>query len=284
MRKTAISYDFAFGNTPVFGATDYPNGAPIYDRPLSVITYDGSGAKQTEADYGYDGGSLVSGGVSYPLHDTAYSTSMTVRGNATSKSEWVSTTGTSLTWNYTYDDTGQQRTMQDPASNTTTYAYGDDNTYLTQITYPSTNGVAHSVSFSYYLADGQLASSTDQNQKTTSYSYGQNGELLDRLTGISYPGGGSTTYSYSSICGKPATTQIALTGGSNYNETATFDGLCRITETALTSDPAGTDNTDTTCITEWAAFGRSRILIAAGRTQLTACAKPPMTAWAAPPP
>jgi YD repeat-containing protein len=88
-----------------------------------------------------------------------------------------------------------------------------------------------------------LNSATDRNSQTTSYTYS---DSLDRLTSISYPDGGSTGYTYNSICSNPASTTIALSSGNNYTETASMDGICHVTQTAVTSDPQGTDYKATT--------------------------------------
>ncbi|MGD0220659.1 MAG: RHS repeat-associated core domain-containing protein [Acidimicrobiales bacterium] len=243
LRQTKIAYA-AFGDTPLF-----PGGAPISDRPSSVISYDGSGDRLAETDYTYDGGSLAPSGVQTG-HDSSYSTSMDVRGNATSKSEWVNTSGGSLTWDYTYDDTGQQVSMTDPKGNPPTeYSYADDftacgsppgttNAYLTKIM----DAKGFTQSFTYRYCDGQLNSATDRNGQPTSYSYA---DSLNRLTQVSYPDTGQTTYTYSAACGQPSTT-ILLGGSSDYTESATMDGVCHVTRNTITSDPAGDDYTDTT--------------------------------------
>ena len=140
--------------------------------------------------------------------------------------------------------------MSDPKSNATQYSYadafqvcgsapGNTDAYLTKIT----DAKGFTQSFTYRYCDGQLNSSTDRNTQPTSYAYA---DLLNRLTGISYPGTGSSTYGYGSdACGTPSTTSILISGSSYYTETATLDGVCHVTETALTSDPAGADYTDT---------------------------------------
>ena len=123
------------------------------------------------------------------------------------------------------------------------------------ITYPSTNGVAHTGSYTYNPADGQLASATDQNGKVTSYFYGENGDLLDRLTGINYPDCvaqgvcNSTTHSvsntYSNACGQPSSTGFLIQSGSSRTETATLDGVCHVMRKTITSD-SQPDYVDTT--------------------------------------
>ena len=231
-RKTVINYD----NFSSIG---------VFDRPGSVIVYDGSSNRVAETDYNYDATAPSSAGITVGRDPTYNGNTSVARGNATSMSKWVNTSGSSLTWNYTYDDTGQKLSMSDPKTNQTTYSYADQNADLAQITYPAANGLPHAVSFTYNLADGQLATSKDENGQTTNYYYGQNGELLDRLTSIVYPDTGSTTYSYTSICGQPSTTAISLSGNSNYVTTATPDGVCHVTQTAITSD-SQPDYTDTT--------------------------------------
>ncbi len=88
-----------------------------------------------------------------------------------------------------------------------------------------------------------MNSATDRNSQTTSYSYA---DSLSRLTQISYPDTGQTTYTYSSACGQPATTTILMNSSTNYTESATMDGVCHVTDAAVTSDPQGSDYTDTT--------------------------------------
>ena len=245
-RLTSTQYH-SFPDTKI-----YPAGPSIFDRPASVIAYGGGSNRVAETDYSYDG-SAPSGTTGVVSHDyTNYSSSNSNRGNATSMSKWVNTSGNSLTWNYTYDDTGQQLSMSDPKTNPTSYSYTDEfpacgspsqttNAYLTQITDAKT----FTQNFTYRYCDGQLYSAQDWNTQTTTYSYS---DSLNRLTGISYPDTGSTTYGYgsSSVCAQPSSTTILIQSGSNYTETATMDGVCHVTNTSVTSDPQGTDKVDTT--------------------------------------
>jgi RHS repeat-associated protein len=242
-RETVISYH-SFLATPIF-----PAGPSIFDRPASVKVY-GNGSQAAQTTYYYDG-ATPTGTSGLTGHDyTNYSSSYNVRGNATSMSKWVNTSGGSLTWNYAYDDTGQALSMTDPKGNSTGYSYADafpacgppqgsTNAYLTQIT----DAKGFNQTFTYRYCDGQLNSAKDRNNQTTSYSYA---DSLNRLTQIAYPDGGQTGYSYTSTCPQPAATTILIQTGLNYTQTASFDGICRVTETAITSDPAGSDYTDTT--------------------------------------
>jgi RHS repeat-associated protein len=254
LKETSISY-WTPSNSPIFGlsGTFYKT---IFDRPSEVLTCNASPCSSSqnrlaETDYSYDGNSLTQTS-SVENHDyTNYGSSYNNRGNAISKSEWVNTSGSSLVWDYTYDDTGQALSMTDPAAHTTSYSYNDDftacgspsgstNAYLTKIT----DAKAFTQTFAYRYCDGQLASATDRNSQTTTYAYA---DSLNRLTSINYPDGGQTTYGYSGICGQPSSTTILLSSTPTYyTETATLDGVCHVTQTALTSDPQGTDYTATT--------------------------------------
>lgn len=244
-RETQIAYQ-GFGATPI-----YPT-ASILDRP-STVTTNGNGTEAAQTQYAYDGTAVTGAGVTVG-RDSTYNGNTTVpRGNATSKTEWLNG-GTSPVTTYAYDDTGQMTSMKDPNGNTTQYAYSDNNTYLTQITYPNT-GVAHVVKFSYNSADGQLASSTGQNGNVTTYSYS---DSLDRLTQINYPDGGQTTYSYNDSPPTPSVTVTKkITSSENTVSTSIMDGVGHVTRTELTSDPQGADYTDSTYDGEGLAWKQS---------------------------
>ena len=234
---------------------------PEFARPSAVTTnYNGVEAAQTT--YEYDApGSLSPASVTQGRDPQFNGDSITVRGNLTSKTE-LNLEGTSPEWSYTNDDTGQRLSMTDPCGNlgcadmigsnhTTNYAYGSGyyNAYLTQIEYPPTNnGFSHTREYTYNLEDGHLATSLDvENDQKTWYYYGQNGDQLDRLTSISYPDGGSTTYSYDNPCGTPSTTTMLLSTSSTYTENSTLDGVCHVTETAIKDpeNPSSPIKTDT---------------------------------------
>jgi YD repeat-containing protein len=214
-----------------------------------------------ETDYAYDQ-TAVSGTSGVAQHDYKnYSSSYNIRGNATSKSEWVNTIGNWLTWNYSYDDTGQQRTMSDPKGNGTTYSFADafpacgptgqnTNAYLTNIT----DAKGFTQSFTYRYCDGQLNSATDRNNQPTTYSYTNSQGVQDplgRLKEVDYPDGGQTLYTYTDT---PLAVSVAESDkidstGQLYLTTKHLDGVGHVTQSQLNSDPdcsGGADNTDTT--------------------------------------
>ncbi|MGH9325132.1 MAG: hypothetical protein ACRD2B_00370, partial [Terriglobia bacterium] len=245
-RETQTAYQ-SFGDTHA-----YPYGPSIFDRPEGVTIF-GNGTQAAQTTYAYDGSGVQSAGVIVGRDSTYNGNSTIPRGNATSKIDWLSG-GTSPATAYAYDDTGQMLAMKDPNGNTTSYSYADSyasgsppsqtNAYLTQITYPNT-GVAHVEKFSYNYADGQLAVSTDQNQNPTTYVYN---DSLDRLTAIHYPDRGETIYSYNdslvSATTPSITVQRLVSTGYDTN-VSIMDGAGHVVRQELTSDPQGTDYTDT---------------------------------------
>jgi RHS repeat-associated protein len=262
-RETAATYQ-VFANTPIF-----PNSPSILDRPCSVVTKDSSGNKAAETDYLYDGGTSVCGtagtasvasGNTPIQHDPAYAYTASPqppRGNATTKSVWVSSSGATLGTTYTFDETGQIRSMTDPRLDQTTYSYADSyssgtppgqtNAYLTQVTYPNT-GVAHIEKFSYAYASAEVTSSTDQNNLVTSYTYN---DSLARLTKTAFPDGGSTTIAYndspynSSTPSPSVTTTKTINSSTSLITVSAYDGLYHPVRSEVTSDPQGTIYTDT---------------------------------------
>ncbi|MFZ0993849.1 MAG: RHS repeat-associated core domain-containing protein [Candidatus Sulfotelmatobacter sp.] len=284
LRNTVTNYQ-SFADTPIFAG-----GPSIFDLPCQTIVYDGNSNRYAETDYYYDGGTTLCpstastqalpGTGSYTGHDeTNYGPSSTnPRGNMTQKTEY-SSTGTSPTTTYTYDETGQILSMTDPCGNgtcsdmptsathTTNYSYtdsytggtstctssngpeGNTNAFLTLITYPPTNGVAHSECFSYIYSSGELSGSKDENEQLTTYLYN---DPLARLTQANYPDGGQTSYSYNdsvynaSTPSPSVTTTETITSTLNKVNATAFDGMNHKVKTILSSDPAGATYTATT--------------------------------------
>jgi hypothetical protein len=235
-------------------------GAHIVDLPSTVITYDGSGNRLAETDSSYDQSSLQA--TSVVQHSSAPGGS--TRGNATTvtKQCFVGSTACAsgnLATTFTYYDTGQIYQMTDPNSRITTYSYTDSysscggtappsgasNAYLTQVTYPQTNGVNHIVSHCYNYTPGLMLSSTDENNLSTNYKYA---DSLDRLTETDFPDGGKTTLSYNDTPPAPTVTTSKEINSSGLTVTtvAASNGLGLVKQTQLTSDPQGTVYTGTT--------------------------------------
>lgn len=225
----------------------------IADRVLTKKVSDGGGNQAALTTNEYDNYShpnqsmQASGAVQ---HDSVYSTSFVYRGNLTAVSKWLNPGNTSLTSTYQYDDAGNILSEIDPAGNKTTYAYTDSwsgaacnpsgagKAYATIITNP----LGQQTTNQYFACTGLRASMTDPNLQMTSYSY----DFADRRTVTNFPDGGQISVSYNDSPPVSFTTTTMVTSTLNRTSTVLKDGLGRVSQTQLTSDPSGTDYVDTT--------------------------------------
>ena len=285
-RKTVTNYA-AFSNTAL--------STSLGNLPCQSIVYDGNGNRIAETDTLYDGGATVCGTAGTPsvtavsgmpsgTHDETNFSASSVwpRGNPTKvtrKCFTGSASCTDATTSYTYDETGQILSATDPCGNSscsdivfgtghsTSYSYADNyasgtpsgntNTYIYSITKPTVNSVSSQTVFSYYLADGQLASMTDENSNPTNYTYGGPFDRLSLVQGppssdngnqrptqsISYNDDNDLTPPFN-----PTVTTMTLlnSSGTNVTNISEHDPLGHSIETQVSSDPAGADNVVTT--------------------------------------
>jgi RHS repeat-associated protein len=265
-------------------ATRITNTSYLYGLPCQVIVTSGSGAWLSESDSFLDNSSSPCGDGSPVItavsdlptgtHDeTKYApSSLTLRGNPTTVRTCLTVSGTSCTayatTTLTYDETGQVTSRTDPCGNAscadmpgatshkTTYSYTDSplgasnsNAYLTQITYPTVNGVTPQESFTYDYAIGQLASATDVNGQTTTYTYNDPAYRPTEVQGPSIGGyRPTTTYIYNDSAPTPSVTTSTLLNadGDTMTSVATRDGMNHVIYNYVTSDPYGTDTVATT--------------------------------------
>jgi len=238
-----------------------PNGNPTtyLGVPQINFVYDGGGNRVAETDYGYDGNAVNGATVSGHDETTYGPTAAVTRANLTSATAKCFNTQTGAPCpdaisTYTYDETGQMLSKKDPLGNVTNFSYQDNfsdtspatstNGYLTKITLPPTNGVAHIETFSYSYSDGALSSSTDQNSQKTNYFYD---DPFRRLTETDLPDGGQTKIQYNDLGASPnivTTKRVSATNSSV--STAVMDGMGHVFQSQLNSDPAGIDFVDTT--------------------------------------
>ena len=231
LRTTTTNY-LAFSN-----ATYLTNN--LVSLLSSVQITDGSGTQRELTTYGYDESSLASSGIS-TNHDSAPPDG-TARGNRTSVHRWLNTTGANITSTATFLDTGELQTATDPLGNKTTTAYSS--TYVGAFPTTVTNALNQATNVAYDFDTGLVTSSTDANSLTTSYTY----DSMWRLATVTRPDGGvdSIAHQESSF---PFTATLTRPINSSQNRVSTnvFDGLGRVTQSQLTSDPQGTVYTDTT--------------------------------------
>jgi YD repeat-containing protein len=260
LRRTFTTYQYQ--STPSWVK------AHIVDKPSQVLVTDGVGHPYVLAQYGYDYNETnLSGSSGIMNHDDQnYPASSSLpRGNVTSEAHCSGLSNTAIvtpvnaatacsTWlttSHTYDLTGQRVKTTDPRGYSISYGYSDTyldgsppkqtNGYLTLVKYA--NGASDS--YSYYYDTGQVASHTDWNSKTTQYTYDTS---MNRLLETAFPDGGSVQINYNGDPAPPYITTTTATGESagpivHSNQ---YDGLGRLTQGQLTSDPAGTDYVDTT--------------------------------------
>jgi RHS repeat-associated protein len=267
-RISSVAYDYGSGTTPGAAlkqsATTYSwqsgtnaaayLAANMLDLPISVVTSSGTGVKCAETDYGYDvSARLFASGISTQHGGTVGA----VRGNVSSVAKQLSTTPcqTGASWSplTAYSnvyDTGEVYQSIDPKGNTTTYAYSA--TYAGAYPTTITNALSQYITNAYDFNTGLLTSVTDLNQQITTNTY----DNMMRLTNITYPtSGGQTAFCYTdeggtgcTQAGAPYDVVVTQAISSSLNKVGTgiVDGVGRVTETQLNSDPDGTDDVDTT--------------------------------------
>jgi RHS repeat-associated protein len=234
------------------------------DRPSVIQIYD-HGTLIAETDFAYDQTSVVSvSPTAYDHDETNLGPSQAAgRGNATTiTKKCIQNCSTNSVITAQYDETGQIVGVTDANGNTTTLSYADDysiggtppgntNTYVTTITRPITNGINHISSFAYHYTFGELTSATDENSQVTTYTYN---DTWGRPTLGNASDGGQIQKVYNDSAPSPTVTTCQLisgTAGATCSATSpptgwkttldTLDGVGHLVQTALVSDPTGTD-------------------------------------------
>lgn len=215
-----------------------------------------NGTLASETTYAYDESPVVAvSGLPTGTHDeTFYGTNQTAgRGNLTTKTEKCFPTCQDIAEAFTYDTTGNVRSRI-TASGTYAFDYtdspvggnpaGDSNGYITKYTRPSTNGITHVSTAKYDYSIGRVIERHDENAGVFTYTYN---DTLHRLTDIYAPpsqdNGGArphTQYSYTD----GITPTVTTTGPTGTISIQVYDGLERLQQTQLASDPVGVVKVD----------------------------------------
>jgi RHS repeat-associated protein len=238
-------------------ASAYMN-ANIIDLPLTVTVYS-AGAKVAQTTYAYDSTALGSITGITQHDDTNFGTANTTRGNVTSVSRWTSNSTNAWPTTIIYDTTGQVTSVKDAANNTTYFSYGDNfyndngsnppspaspagptNAYLTSASVP----IIGARTYGYYLGTGKSAFTTDQNSASTYWHYLDG---FDRPTQTNAPAGGWSLLNYASTTQVDSYTGLSTTTPSTgctgcLHTEQLLDGLGRVTQNSLMSDPDGQTN------------------------------------------
>ena len=256
--KEKREYDWGQGaHGGLLRKTDYTWSTCSFVKTGETV-YDGSNnkiANTTSEIDNYTAGISSSGAVQ---HDSNYNTSFTNRCNVTAVNVWRNTDGATLTTRYQYDDAGNRVSATAPSNSpydsltrTTTYSYADvwgnstcapssDNAAA----YPTTvtNAAGYTARSSYNSCTGTVSSVTDANSQQTTFSY----DLLDRKIQTNLPDGGQTSSCFSEVSGSscysnayPLQVQATQKISSTLSKVSTvvLDGLARVSETQLNSDP-----------------------------------------------
>jgi RHS repeat-associated protein len=196
--------------------------------PASVaVTGSGPGSTTT---YAYDQTTPLTSGIT-TMHSST-PPGGTYRGNPTTVSRYLNTTGTYLNTTSTFFDTGMVDVVKDPKTNPTTYGYSPTyvGAYLTSVT----NAANQTTTYAYDFNTGLLTSTTDPNSQTTSATY----DDTLRTTQINYPDGGETTFTYDTAIEGGAYTEITEKMDTSGDSRLTYvwvDGLGREGRVAVTN-------------------------------------------------
>lgn len=217
--------------------------ANLLNTPSQVTVTGSSGESQTNYTYDESARTGLSSGVNTMIGAPPTSG---VYGHVTTTTEWLNVGGTSPnTYTYWLND-GEVDHVVDPKGNTTSYQYSSD--YDGAYRTGTTNALGQNVSAAYDFNTGLETSFTDLNGKTTSYNY----DAMNRLTTVSRPDTGQTTYTYDSpdypdnnvliqklMCSGGSNCAAEESNGQTEASVALYDQFGRPSETELLSDPSG---------------------------------------------
>jgi RHS repeat-associated protein len=263
---TESDYDYGNGNPgPLLRQTNNqymalsgPNPANYLASNLLALPYtvqvEDSSGQLSLTQYNYDENTPTSSGLSSSYQWVTPAPTGTYRGNNTSVLRLLTPSGTFtcpsgnsggsngyLVSKKTYFDDGMLNTSADPCGNTTTYTYSL--TYWGALATTVKNALNQATTNTYDFNTSLLATTTDPNNLETSYGY----DSMWRISQVTHPDGGVDTITHQEVTPPfTATLTSSINSSQNKVETNIFDGLGRVSENQITSDPQGTVLTDTT--------------------------------------
>ncbi|MGA7784832.1 MAG: RHS repeat-associated core domain-containing protein [Candidatus Acidiferrales bacterium] len=265
LRKTDYTYLHQTNNT-------YLN-AHMWTLETSKTVKDGLGNVVAQTNTTYDSTSITSTGGAALVHDyTNYGSSSTLpRGNPTVISRLLTSNSSWLTTTNTYNDLGQLVSTTDPGGHTYSLSYTDNfvdgtnrNSFLslTSVVSPTAaNGVPHVEGKQYYWNTGLTAAVCGQNYPTPAHcafgaglpasDYAQyTYDMLGRPATVTHGDGGTTSFTFSDLTSTSTPITVSSSSAIDTSNTllnaAVIDGLGRVKQTQLNSDPDGADFVDTT--------------------------------------
>jgi RHS repeat-associated protein len=213
-------------------------GNNIADHLSEVTIKNGTnGSVQSQVIYAYDQSAVTASGAPQLVSVTG------ARGNLTTSTALISGIST-LSSAYTYYDSGNVLTATDVNGGVTTYKYGSTASAGCGYSFPVEIDLPISGLSTYQTPNctgAVIASSKDLNGNSAPYTYGD--PNFWRPTKISYPDGGSTSFTYNEGTTSPwnIQTTMAKDGTTNVVSETILDGFGRTAEQELTSDSVGSD-------------------------------------------
>ncbi|HYG99310.1 MAG TPA: RHS repeat-associated core domain-containing protein [Terriglobales bacterium] len=264
--------EWDFGNSTVlrftkktYKALDDPSyrSANLLDLVSSVLvagsttalpnscTMDAASSRCSYTTYGYDESTLDP---SYIVSSSLNLNHVGKRGNRTSVRQWRNGAEYARTF-HVFNDAGMLTRTTDPGGHSTSYAYGAEyqGAYVTQTTLPPTavkgQQINHVSTKTYDFNTGLVLTSRDENNQPTQYDY----DVFRRTRHIYAANQGTTAFDYAefspecSAQSPAACPGVLITRDLSDNGSpeplqfrAVVDGLGRLTQTQLLSDPQGT--------------------------------------------
>jgi YD repeat-containing protein len=207
--------EYAYGGalvrktTTTYTSCGVTNSA-VVDRPCTLSIYDSGGTLGARTMFAYD-----------------------ANGNRLSETRYATATVT-ISRTFTYGSYGVLTGATDFNSHSTTYS---SFTCASSTAFPqSISSGGLTTSLQWDCNGGVVTSAIDPNGRTTSYSYDTTHNFW-RLSGTTFPDGGSVSTTYTSPTELDSST--AVTGSLTRNDQIVLDGLGRVTTTSLVNDPDG---------------------------------------------
>lgn len=251
LKETATSYLFQSNSTYV--------DPGFFDLVSTQTEYNGNGAEMAQTTYGYDQTSRVTSGIASLSGSQMTTPLYSVYGNETTKTAWLNTGPSNPATTVSYYDTGEAYQTTDPLGHVTSTYFCTGtltsvpctaSTYMGALPTAVVNAKSQETTFTYRTDTGQKLTVTDPNSQTTTYGYinpstGVN-DYLNRLTSIQYPDTGLTSIQYNDSGNIGVTGTEKITSSLSKQTQAIVDGLGRLSQTILLSDPSGATYTQTT--------------------------------------
>ena len=200
----------------------FSNSYGNFEEPATVeITTGGtSGTLLAKTSYAYDQNALAASGASQLVNVGS------ARGNPTTITYETSAAGpTTLSRTFTYFDTGMVDTATDVNGASSSFSYGCNGAFPTQINLP----LSQSVSYTYNCAGGVVTSATDVNGNQTAFSYGS--DPYWRALSVTDPMGNTMNNTYTPASGSSLASDesklVFNSGNSAVDQMVSFDSQGR---------------------------------------------------------